>query len=456
MAGFQTRSAGFLVMHRVAVFVLLCVWVGPLSTEGARAADWSDLEGRKLTLHECISIARENSPALAKSLVGVRYADAGVGQAWASVLPKVSNYFSYYRFDEPRFYLTGYGLDASDTRYTSLLRVEQSLFKGGGNVAGISSARAALRAAENDQRSAEQGLDLDVEARYIELLQGRALLRVRQETVDLSEQHVMRAEAFYRAGEKTQADVLRARVELAQNHLELISARNAVQTARATLAYTLGISVDTELDVIDLPDPVLTGSSDLDREFQDATRLHPLLASRRFSVESSKASITVAKSSRWPSVTAAWDYQWNDFELPRFRGDHHRWGANDEWWIRLSMGFNIFDGRLTKSNIRRAEAGLQYAREDYKQALSDVLLGVKKAHLDLTEAQEKIRAAEEAVVLGEEDRRLQAERYRLGEGTLLELNDALVALTKARVSKITAIYDYHLAKARLDWAVGRG
>jgi outer membrane protein TolC len=455
VAGLATRSAGRWTLCGAVFFCLLAGSALVLDPPAACAADWKAFEGRELSLDECLSIARENSPALAMSQVGVRDADATVMQAWSAVLPQVSDYGSYYRFDEPRFYLTGFGLEASDERYTNVLRIEQSLFEGGGNIARISSARAARAAAENEYRDASQDLDLQVKTRYIELLQAKALLRVRQETVDLSQQHVESAEAFYRAGEKTQADVLRSRVELSQNQLELITARNTVQKARAGLAHVLGIPVGIELDVEDLPDPATLPGGDIESDLRDAEESHPLLASRRHSVKSSEAEIKVAKSGRWPSLTAGWDYQWNDFDLPRFSGDSHRWGANDEWWFRVSMGFNIFDGRLTKSNIRRAEAGLEYAAENYEQTMSDIMLGIKQAHLDLLEAREKIHAAEEGVSLAEEDRRLQEERYRLGEGTLLELNDALVALTNARVSKITAIGDYHLAMARLDRAVGR-
>jgi len=427
-----------------------------LGAQDAPARDWSGLEGRKLTLEECLAIARENSPALSKSQVGVQNADAGVIQAWSNVLPKVRNWSGYTRYDDDRFYFTGAGgLERSNILYSTRFSVEQPLFEGGGNIAQISSARAGRRAAKSEYRNARQDLNLLVQTRYIDLLQAQALLEVRQETVDVSRQHVERAEAFYRAGEKTQADVLRAKVELAQNELDLITARNSVRTARASLAHALGIPVGINLDVADLAEPVTPYDADLERDLEEAVELHPLLKVREASVEGAEADIGNAKSGRWPSISAGWSYQWNDIRISQLRGEDHRWSENAEWSLQLSMSFNIFDGRLTKANIRRAEAGLAYAREDLEQSHADVLLGVKQAHLDLVEADEKIRAAGEAVRLAEEDRRLQEERYRLGEGILIELKDALVALTNARVSQVQAVYEYHLARARLDRAVGR-
>jgi outer membrane protein TolC len=42
----------------------------------------------------------------------------------------------------------------------------------------------------------------------------------------------------------------------------------------------------------------------------------------------------------------------------------------------------------------------------------------------------------------------------LGAATLLELIEAQVGLTRARTSEVEARYDYSLAEARLDRAVG--
>ncbi len=456
MTGLSLRSGGPLAYRRGGISVLAAALLLLSGAARVSSQDWSRLENRALSLEECIEIARENNPGLARSEVGILMAEAGAMQAWSGILPTVRNSSAYSRSGGVGFSLDAIRLgQVNRDYYRNSFSVQQTLFNGGGNRARISSARSNVRAAENSHIDNRQDLDLEVKIRYIELLQAEALLQVRQETVDLSQQHVSSAEAFYRAGEKTQADVLRARVELSQNDLELITARNAVRTARATLASALGIPLDLSVQVRELAEPVPSQTDSIEKDLREALENHPLLRARRASQESAKATVSSAKSGRWPVVSASWDYSWSDTDWPRFSGSAHRWGSNDEWWLSVSVSLNIFDGLVTKSNIRRSEAELDDANESYRQALNDVALGVRRSHLDMLEARERIRAAGEGVSLAEEDRRLQEERYRLGEGTLLELNDSLVALTNARVSRITATYDYHLAKARMDRAAGR-
>ena len=51
---------------------------------------------------------------------------------------------------------------------------------------------------------------------------------------------------------------------------------------------------------------------------------------------------------------------------------------------------------------------------------------------------------------------ISEKRYQTGEGTLIELNDADVALLQARLNYNQAIYDFMAAKAELDKMNGTG
>ena len=82
-------------------------------------------------------------------------------------------------------------------------------------------------------------------------------------------------------------------------------------------------------------------------------------------------------------------------------------------------------------------------------------LDVKQAFLEIETAKENIEVTEENVTSAEEDYRLASERYRIGAGTLIEQLTAQNSLTRARVNKIQAIYDYKYAITVLDLALGK-
>ncbi|MBM4294062.1 MAG: TolC family protein, partial [Deltaproteobacteria bacterium] len=83
-----------------------------------------------------------------------------------------------------------------------------------------------------------------------------------------------------------------------------------------------------------------------------------------------------------------------------------------------------------------------------------VKLDVQTAHLSVKDTLDRIRVTEKAVVQGEENLRLNEERYKEQVGTATDVIDAQTLLTRTRVNFVTATYDHQMAKAQLLWAMG--
>jgi outer membrane protein len=120
----------------------------------------------------------------------------------------------------------------------------------------------------------------------------------------------------------------------------------------------------------------------------------------------------------------------------------------------VRLNFTLFDGFFTKSNIRSAEASLLTARRSLETTELDVLFEVRRAYLDLEIARESITVAGDAVRSSQEDLRFAQERYNIGEGTILDVIDAQVNLTRSKTNLVTAQYDARLAVSALRNAVG--
>ncbi|MGQ0721688.1 MAG: TolC family protein, partial [Candidatus Eiseniibacteriota bacterium] len=120
----------------------------------------------------------------------------------------------------------------------------------------------------------------------------------------------------------------------------------------------------------------------------------------------------------------------------------------------LSLDFTLFDGFLTKSRIRRAQSDQLISERSVESTERDVIFAVRQAWLDLEIAREAIRVSEEAVQSSEEDLRLAQERFKIGEGTILDVIDAQVNLTRSRSNLVNATYDRRLAVTALRDAVG--
>ncbi len=83
-----------------------------------------------------------------------------------------------------------------------------------------------------------------------------------------------------------------------------------------------------------------------------------------------------------------------------------------------------------------------------------VKLDVKVAYYDLVQAKEIVDSQKYNTSQAEEAVKIAEVRYDNGVSTLLELMDAQLALTTARLNYLNALYSYEEAKARLKRITG--
>jgi outer membrane protein TolC len=130
-------------------------------------------------------------------------------------------------------------------------------------------------------------------------------------------------------------------------------------------------------------------------------------------------------------------------------------GRFGRWSINASLNFSLFNGFHRKTAISNARVGMKYSEEALDQTEKSVLAGVKIAHLSVKLAAETRDLAEQTEVSAQEDFNLAQEKYNLGAATILDLLDAQASLTKAQNDKVNALYDYYVAVAALDLAIGQ-
>lgn len=407
-----------------------------------------------LTLEQCLATALERNPSYGQAQERVQVAEGDYGLARSAMLPRLTAFSNVDRYERENTYynpVTG-AFDITNRYYSANLSLRQNLFSGGQNRKDVKAADANVDAAREGQRDARLATILQVKEAYLNLLRAEHLLRVSEETLQASRHRQERVEALFNVGSVARADVLQNRVQLAEDELALISQQNQVEIARATLASAMGQPADRPLRVQDVPVNEETPLPDLAQIMEEARRQNPQLGDVRGQLESSRARHSAAKGARYPSIDLGWNYRWQNHKLPGASSD---WTNNDNWTASLSVSYDIFDGLATRSRIVSARHGMRQAENLYTERELAILLDVKRQHSSVQESAKRIRVAGESVAAAQERLRLEEERYRLGAATLLQLIEAQVDLTRARTSEVEARYDYALAQARLQRAVGR-
>jgi outer membrane protein len=415
-----------------------------------------------LTLQEAVEIALSHHPSLLSSRGTLQVNEARVGEARSNYLPQVNALGTFTRatanfapstqssqsLSQPsqsvNQQLAPPPSNDTNDNYTATVGLRQLIFDFGKTTAQMESARENLRGSSWDDESSRQNVVVNVKVAYFGLLQAQRLVQVQEETVQQFEQHLEQAEGFYRAGTRTRYDVTTAKVNLTNAQLELIKARNAQEVARVTLANAMGVPdrpIDKLEDLLSFKKVEITE----DQAIQEALANRPELLSLSAQRRSAEASIRSAKRDYFPVLNGFADYTWRGQDYPLV------WN----WDVGLSLSFPLYSGSLTSYQVAEARSNLIVAGANEEASRQNILLEVHQAFSNLRDAEERVQTSNVVVGQAEENLDLANGRFQAGLGTTVEQTDAQVLLTNAKTAQLQALYDYRVAAAQMQKAVGR-
>ena len=123
--------------------------------------------------------------------------------------------------------------------------------------------------------------------------------------------------------------------------------------------------------------------------------------------------------------------------------------------VVLGLKYN-FDFGITRGKIRAAQAEHLRVQETKLFAEQGIPLQVRKAHRELAEAKESIRATEEGWRNARKWLVAAKANFDLGVGDARELGQAVEAYTKLRAENFKGMYNYNISLANIEHATGRG
>lgn len=401
--------------------------------------------GETLRLEQAIEIALRQHPNVLAAENSVEAGKSRVGQARSGYFPHIelSAGYSKYNLVPGTFFLPpGTGRPPFD-RYSAAASLNQTIFDFGKTANQVSVQRHDLEALREDLKATANDVAFDVKQAYFGVARAERNRKVAQETVRLYEQHLDRAEEFFKAGVSSKFDVTKARVDLSNARLGLIRAENALKLAIINLNNAMGMPnapVYTVEDVLSYQKYGVTFDEALERAYKNRPELNALSARK----EASDKSVSLARKGFFPVLTGNASYNWAGEEFPLEGG----------WSATVTLTFPLFSGFLTYHQVGEAKANLRIISANEEALRQAVLLEVNQSYLNLLEAEERIAAAELAVQQARENLDIANGRYQAGVGSPIEVADAEVAYSSAQMDYIQALYDYRIAQASMERAMG--
>lgn len=349
--------------------------------------------------------------------------------------------------------LGGGNQDVQNQTWNIQFQGTQLIFDGGATIAGIQAGSAAYDAAFFSLRSTIDTIVSQIITQFYQIVLNRALIVAQQQNVALLEQQVQDQQNRYEAGTVPRFNVLQAEVQLANAKPPLIQAENNYRIALYQLVQLLGMDYprghpsEVPFNVVGTLGYSLR-KVDPDESIRVAIARNPALKAQRQDILVNAANVNVQIAGWLPTINANAGY-----EFTNNMGSQDLGNLVQGWFFGATGTWNIWDGGQTYGNVTQAKARLMQAKNNYDNAIRQVVLDVQVAISNLQQAQETIDATTASVVQATEALRLSRERLDAGAGTQLDVLNAQTQLLTAQSNVLQARYDYIAAMASYDLAL---
>lgn len=338
--------------------------------------------------------------------------------------------------------------------YNASLNVNYLLFDGLGRLYNYRSLKEQYNLTRLEARETIEITILQLFTVYFEVARLYENVDVLQETLEISRQRVTRAEYQFEYGQANNLVVLNARVDVNNDSINLLQAKQQLQNTKRDLNVLLNREMDRTDFVVDTTVSFLPRLS-LDLLLESAGENNVRLLQSEKAVTISDYDVKISKSGYLPTIGLTGSYGWNRSRSAATAFFPGSTTATSGPSAGLSLAWDLFDGgrnRVRVQNARILSESTELLREQIKlEVKRDIAnaLGTYENKLFI------YRVQEENVQTNLDNFNRTQEQYKLGQVTSIEFRQAQINLLNARTSFNLAKYDAKLAELELLRLTGR-
>jgi outer membrane protein TolC len=435
----ELKSMGDCRAGKWGIFLLSSVLCLTFFSSGAIA--------KSLTLEEAIRVALANNREILVAKEKIEETRQRIREAEAGYLPTINLGGTYTHLNEaPSMSIPGYGsIEMGKTdNYLSEFSISQPLYTSGRLSYASKQANFGYQKAQEDLNNAQNKITFQVKKAFYGVLLAQENVKVTEKALGQAERHLAVVEDFLKVGVVSRFDLLRTQVEVANLKPDLIQARNSLRLSQESLANLLSLSsASLELEDKLAFEPLrITLEEAIDKALKERHDLRSL----KLQKEMLEVALKLAQVQNKPNLALVGNYQ---YQNPS--GGEDEWG--EEWNLNLVLSIPFFDGWANRARIAQRRSQVKQINLSLQELEAGIDLEVKKAFWDLETSEERIHAQEKNIEQAEEALSIAEVRYKSGAITNLEVLDAQLTLTRARLGYFKALYDHNVAVAELEKAM---
>jgi outer membrane protein TolC len=308
-------------------------------------------------------------------------------------------------------------------------------------------ARHNFNAAQLTAQDAHDLVVLTVGNAYLLVLADESLINSTEAQAATAKISLDQAVANHQAGTAPLLDELRARVDSQSIEQQLISARNALEKDKLSLARVIGLPLEQKFNLTDRAPYSAFDQPDIAATIAQAQANRKDVAAQTEQTKAAEEQRKAATADRYPTLKFDGDYG----DIGVTLGHSH--GTGDASGTLSVPLFKEFEFR---GEAEVAQSQLDTARAQLSDIHAQVEADVRDALLDIASAQQLVEVARSNVELANEALSEAQQRYKAGVSDNLAVSDAEQSLAQANDRYVASLYRHNVAKLSLARALGAG
>lgn len=412
----------------------------------------------ELDLNKSLEFAEKNNYNLKLARFNKERADEQVSETYGtSVFPDIKGSIRYNRAIkrgeftiETPFFEGSFPVGTENT-LSAGVTLEQPLFSGTMFLA-IRIARTYAEIADLGVEATFNDIKLNVKKAFYGVLLAKEAVELAKANYKLAEDNVRTAKSLYDAGLINEYDYIRAKVQQSNLTPEVENAENTLKLSYNALAIILGLPLNQKIII---NDSLNYNEYNIDEYENLLSELEKNYSLKQLELQAKlrEDAISVRVNEYFPSLNLFGNWQTEAQENdPR---SFNRWRYKNAVSVGLLLKIPIFNGFQTAAKIEQAKIDHKEALEQFyftkkilQNNLEEVLLNIKTNKSKISSYNESVEEAELAYSIS-------SKRFASGLGTQLEILDASVALFRAKINYLSAVYDYKVNYATLESLINK-
>ncbi len=432
-------------IHRCLWSGIIVLCVGLVAVVPAYGDETAASPG--MDLGRTVALALEANLSVQISNQRTRAAAAVVKSRRTELLPTFSAQYNYTRNDEPRLRIM-----QPEDEYVLVTSVTQPLFTGFALTNRYRLAQMGLDVARLNETLVRTNIVFEAKRVYFLLLRAQKLKVVAEEAVTMLEAQTEVASNYHEVGMTPLNELLKTKVELANARQDLVAAQNSLEVARADFNLLLRRPIGTPVTLVDILDYApLSRSLTECLATAETERVEVTVADLEIQIREKE--VVLAKKDYYPTVQVQGNYYQlgTDWQVDGGEGISDR----SLWDVQAQARWEFWQWGKTGYNVAEKKSKLAEARLDRTELLDNIQRQVKTAWLKADESEKNIVTVQTAIDQARESFRISEELFKEQMATSTDVLDARTQLSETMTRYYNALYDFQLALAALDRAMGK-